>query len=235
VPRIPYTDLGGGLNQGKPPSGIKDNEQIAISNFYPFAGKLIRRGGHRKLNTGGAYAEQLTGIFPYRPEGSTEVTTILGGLTTIAKLDGEDITAIAPAVGFTVGSSTDPWTMFEYKDIMYAFRKSSNQLIRCDGTYYGSAGITAPSAACTIAEGAAGDIPAAGWGHPGGRLLRSLHLLQLRHERRVQPLHCQRQADPRRDEEDRLDRDHRVHQPAGERAAAVSDPAQQPDPAQQHG
>jgi hypothetical protein len=161
VPRIPYTDLGGGLNQGKPASTIKDSEQIALSNFYPFSTKLKRRGGHRKLNTTAAYTEQLTGIFPYRPEGSTEVTTIVGGLTTLAKAEGTEIEAIPPAVDFTIGSSTDPWVMFEYKDILYAFRRSSNQLIRCDGTYYGAAGLSAPATAPTIAEGAVGDIPAA--------------------------------------------------------------------------
>jgi len=161
MPRIPYLDLGGGLNQGKPASGIADKEQVDIENFYPFSTKLIRRGGHRKLNTTAAYAERLTGIFPYRPEGSDAVTTIVGGLTTIAKLEGTEIEAIPAAVDFSIGSSTEPWVMFEYKDIMYAFRKSSNQLIRCDGTYYGAAGLVAPATACTIAEGAAGNIPAA--------------------------------------------------------------------------
>lgn len=161
MPFVPYADLGGGLNQGKPASEVKDNEQTVLSNWYPFSTKLKRRGGHRKLNTTAAYAEQLTGIFPYRPEGATAVQTILGGLTTLAELDGTEIVAIPPATGFTVGSSTEPWTMFEYKDILYAFRKSSNQLVRCDGSYYGAAGITAPATACTIADGAAGDIPAA--------------------------------------------------------------------------
>jgi hypothetical protein len=159
--RIPYLDLGGGLNQGKPGSTINDNEMTALSNFYPFSTKLKRRGGHKKLNTTAAYTEQLTGIFPYRPDGATEVTTIVGGLTTLAKRDGTEIVAIPAEVDFSIGSSTKPWVMFEYKDIMYAFRESSNQLIRCDGSYYGAAGISAPATAPTIAEGAAGTIPAA--------------------------------------------------------------------------
>lgn len=161
MPRIPFLDLGGGINQGRPPSEMGDNEFAELVNFYPFSTKLRRRGGCRKLNTAGAYAERLTSLFPYRPEGATAVTTILAGLTTIAKLDGTGITAIPGQAGFTIGSATDPWTLFEYKDILYAFRASSNQLIRCDGTYYGPAGISAPATAPTIAEGAAGNITAA--------------------------------------------------------------------------
>lgn len=161
MPRIPFLDLGGGINQGRPPSEMGDNEFAELVNFYPFSTKLRRRGGCRKLNTAGAYSERLTSLFPYRPEGASTVTTILAGLTTIAKLDGTGITAIPGQAGFTIGSATDPWTLFEYKDILYAFRASSNQLIRCDGTYYGPAGISAPATAPTIAEGAAGNITAA--------------------------------------------------------------------------
>lgn len=161
MPRAHFNDLGGGLNQGRPPSEIQDNEALSLKNFYPFSTKLKRRGGTRLLNSGGAYAEQLTGVFPYRPSVLGTVTTILGSLTTLAKLDGVDIVEIPAQVDFSIGSSTERWTFFEYKDILYAFRRNSNQLIRCDGTYYGPAGISAPTTAPTLAEGAAGDIPAA--------------------------------------------------------------------------
>lgn len=160
MPRIPFLDLGGGLNQGQPPSSIKDNEFTGLVNFYPFSTKLKRRGGCKKLNDS-AYSERLTGVIAYRPSASGDVTTILGGLTTLAKLDGTGIVEIPAQVDFSIGSSTKQWVFFEYKDILYAFRESSNQLIRSDGSYYGPSGIVSPTAGPTIAEGAAGDITAA--------------------------------------------------------------------------
>jgi hypothetical protein len=160
VPRFTFADLGGGLNQGQPPGSIKDNEFVRLRNFYPFSTKLRRRGGMRVLNSA-AYAERITGIFPYRPSTATSFTPVLGSLTTLAKLSGTSIVAIPALSGFAIGTSTRPWTMFQYKDVLYALRASANAIVRCDGTYYGPSGITAPASAPTIADGAAGAVPAA--------------------------------------------------------------------------
>jgi hypothetical protein len=85
--------------------------------------------------------------------------TLLGARTAIGKLDGASVTLLPPLTGFTVGDSLKPWTMFEYKNIAYAFREDSNAIVRSDGTYYGPSGIAAPATAPTLADGAAGDIP----------------------------------------------------------------------------
>jgi len=157
--RFVFNDLGGGLNQGQPPQTIQDREWVECKNFYPQGTKLRRRGGIRRVNSTAA-SERLTGVLAFRPT-TGSVQTLLGGLTTINKLTGTSVTALSGATGFSIGSSTKPWTAFEYKNIAYWLRESSNALIRCDGTSYAESGVAAPSSAPTLAAGAAGDIPAA--------------------------------------------------------------------------
>lgn len=159
MPRFIYNDIGGGLNQGQPPQTIQDREWIECKNFYPRATKLRRRGGLRRLVTS-AHSEQITGVLAFRPE-TGAMQTLLGAETAIAELDGLSVVALPPQVDFTIGSSTKPWTAFEYKNIAYWLRESSNAMVRSDGTYYGASGIAEPSTAPTLAAGAAGDIPAA--------------------------------------------------------------------------
>lgn len=159
MPRFIYNDIGGGLNQGQPPQTISDREWIECKNFYPFATKLRRRGGLRRLTTA-AYSERVTGVLAFRPN-TGDVQTLVGTRTAIAELDGGVVTALPPLTGFTIGDSTKPWTSFEYKNIAYWVREAANDLIRSDGTYFGPSGIAAPATAPTLADGAAGDIPAA--------------------------------------------------------------------------
>src|SRR3989304_6242062 len=159
MPRFIYNDSGGGLNPGQPPQTIEDREWVVCQNFYPFATKLRRRGGLRRLVTT-PYAERITGVLAFRPTTGL-VQTLLGAQTTLAVLSGMSIVALPPLAGFSITSSTKPWTAFEYKNIAYWLRENSNSLVRSDGTYYGPSGFWAPSASPTLAAGAAGDIPAA--------------------------------------------------------------------------
>lgn len=160
MPRFIYNDIGGGLNQGQPPQTIQDREWTVCQNMYPFATKLRRRGGLRRL-IDTPYSERLTGVFAYRPSTLGSVTTIVGTPQVIAKISGTSVVVIPAAGTFTISPSNLPWTFFEYKDILYALRHASNALIRSDGTYYAAAGVDAPATAPTLADGAAGDIPAA--------------------------------------------------------------------------
>lgn len=159
MPRFIYNDVGGGLNQGQPPQTIQDREWIECKNFYPFATKLRRRGGLRRL-VSAAHSEQITGVLAFRPT-TGSVQTLLGAETAIAELDGMSVVELPPQVDFTIGSSTKPWVAFEYKNVAYWLRESSNALVRSDGTYFGASGIAEPDTAPTLAAGAAGDIPAA--------------------------------------------------------------------------
>lgn len=159
MPRFIYNDIGGGLNQGQPPQTIQDREWVTLKNMYPFATKLRRRGGLRRLNDA-AYVERITGVLAFRPT-TTAVQTLLGTETAIAELSGNSIMALPPLTGFAISASNKPWTAFEYKNVAYWLREASNALVRSDGTYYGPAGIAEPATAPTLAAGAAGDIPAA--------------------------------------------------------------------------
>jgi hypothetical protein len=159
MPRFIYNDVGGGLNQGQPAQTIEDREWVDVRNFYPFATKLRRRGGLRRL-VSSAYSERLTGVLAFRPT-TGSVQTLVGARTSIGKLSGMAVTPLPAQTGFSIGDSTKPWTAFEYKNIAYLLRENSNSLIRSDGTYYGPSGIAAPETAPTLAAGAAGDIPAA--------------------------------------------------------------------------
>ena len=161
MPRITQLDLGGSVNQGRAPSALGENEYTRLENFYQFGSKLIRRGGTRRLNSA-AFAETITGLLTYRPDAAVAGGLDLapGALTQFAKLSGSSIVAIPPQTGFAIASSTKQWTMLQYKNIWYGVRDQAG-LIRSDGSYFGPAGIAAPTAAPTLADGGAGAIPAA--------------------------------------------------------------------------
>lgn len=161
MPRITIPDLGGSLNQGRPVTELALNEFTDLRNFYQFGGRLRRRGGMRRV-TSAAYAERVTGLVSYRPPvlplGGIDM--VVGTPTTLGILSGSTITAIPFLTGFNIPASTRRWTLFQYKNILYGVREGAN-LVRSDATYVGPAGLAAPATAPTLADGAAGDIPAA--------------------------------------------------------------------------
>lgn len=161
MPRIAFTDLGGSLNQGRPPSALALNEWTAIQNFYQFGSKLRRVGGMRKL-TSSAFTERITGMVYYRPDVLPPggVDMIVAGPTRFGILVGGTLSLITPAAAFAIPSSTRRWSLFQYKNICYGIREGAG-LVRSDGLYVGAAGIAAPGGAPTLADGAAGSIPAA--------------------------------------------------------------------------
>lgn len=161
MPRIPVTDVGGSLNQGRAPSELGANEYAALANWYQFGAKLRRRGGMRRLTTD-PFQERVTGLVSYKPDvlPSGGVDMIVAGPTRFGNLVGSSISLIPNQAGFTIPSSTRRWSLFQYKNICYGIREGVG-LVRGDGTYVGPGGIAAPTVAPVIADGAAGDIPAA--------------------------------------------------------------------------
>jgi hypothetical protein len=155
-----YQDLGGGINEGVAASGIADNEMVLIENFYPFGKKLIRRNGSERQTTS-ASAELITGIINYRKDEDSPVVTIVGTLTGLSKLDAGAITPLVSISG-TVASDDHPWTLLQYNTVGYALRKNGG-LRRFTAEVFSPAGITRPSAAPVLAQGAAGQITAATW------------------------------------------------------------------------
>lgn len=161
MPRVPVTDLGGSLNQGRAPSELAPNEYADIANWYQFGAKIRRRGGMRRLTTD-PFTERITGLVSYKPETLPPggVDMIVAGPTRFGNFVGSSISAIPNQTGFAIPTSTRRWSLFQYKNICYGVREGVG-LVRGDGTYVGPGGIAAPTAAPTIADGAAGDIPAA--------------------------------------------------------------------------
>jgi len=98
VPRFIYNDIGGGLNQGQPPQTIEDREWVEVKNWYPFATKLRRRGGLRRL-VASAYAERLTGVLAFRPT-TGSVQPLIGARPDIAELAGSSVVALPALSGF---------------------------------------------------------------------------------------------------------------------------------------
>lgn len=162
MPRVPITDLGGSLNQGRAPSELAANEYTAIQNFYQFGGKLRRRGGARRLNSSPFAGGTILGFLAYKPEilPPGGVDMLVAGNTRWGIYVGSSIALVPNQTGFSIPTSSRRWTLFQYKNIAYGIRDDVG-LVRSDGTYVGPAGIEAPATAPTLADGGAGSIPAA--------------------------------------------------------------------------
>lgn len=162
MPRIPITNLGGSLNQGKAPSELDINEYAVIENWYQFGSKLRRRGGMRRLTTSPFSDGRITGLAFYAPtiEPPGGVDMVVAGRTRWGLLVGSSVSLVPNQTGFSIPTSDRRWTLFQYKNIAYGIRDEVG-LVRSDGTYVGPAGIDAPATAPTIADGGAGSIPAA--------------------------------------------------------------------------
>ncbi len=171
---FPYSDLGGGLNEGLPAGAIADNEFTRLVNFYPWGRKLIRRGGTPRISLV-PFSTMLTGVFNYRPESAFRRPaprlppqnpnprpgrdwTMFGTLTGFAKLDTNG--KVVPIAGTLLAPDDDPWSMLQYKSIGYAMRRNAG-LHRFTNLRFDAAGIAAPATAPTLTEGAAGSLTAA--------------------------------------------------------------------------
>lgn len=160
MPILMLKDLSGGINEGASPNNIGDNEAQQLINFLPFAGRLLRRLGTSYVNSNG-FTQALLGIFRFVTSTGTDV--IIGAGSTLLRwctpgagawtdLTNNDATA--------VNAGTAPWCFEAYKDILYALRENTvMRRIVTAGTSFDVAGITAPTVAATIADGAAGVIP----------------------------------------------------------------------------
>lgn len=156
-----YSDLGGGLNRGAAPSAIERREMQELRNWYPYSTRLRRRGGTRRLTSTAAWGVNITSMFPLKT-GDGSWTLLTAGSQKFGKLDGTSITDLSKAGSVNpIAASNLPWIFFQYKDHAYAMRRGHSQLIRLTDTAYHAAGIVAPAAACTIADGGAGTLSAA--------------------------------------------------------------------------
>lgn len=162
MPRVPITDLGGSLNQGRAPSEIAPGEYAVLKNFYQHGSKLRRRGGIRHPSESAFSDGAIYGMLAYKPEVLPPggVDMILMGPTRWGIISGSAISTIPNASGFAIPTGTRRWSSFQYKNIAYGIRDGIG-LVRSDGTFVGDSGIDAPLTAPTLADGGAGAIPAA--------------------------------------------------------------------------
>jgi hypothetical protein len=151
-----------GLNQGADITDIGDDEFTQLENWYPYAGRLKRRGGTKRVSASATpYFEAITNAFAYK-KSTGAWTLIVGGLTSLGKLVNDELVALTAASSGsnTFTSSTQPWDFVQYKDIVYGVREYASSLIRVDGDVVGTGGIVAPLTAPTIADGGAGNLVA---------------------------------------------------------------------------
>lgn len=164
----------GGINEGAPLANIADNEFAGLSNFYPFQGQLRRRGGTKDivLATSGSLNEQFTGIFQYIKTAGASYHLMFGGRTSLWRKSAasqadllvpanlSNLTGIAGS-SLTIPPSDELWTILQYKDIVYWLRKDRLRMLRSVEDFATDAGLVGPATAPTLADGAAGQIPAA--------------------------------------------------------------------------
>lgn len=146
------------MNEGADPTAIGDDEMQSLSNFYPYLNRLRSRKGLTKITSYAAWSDYINSMFAYKTS-TGAWRLLLGGRTKIGYLDGNTISDVSN-YGNAYSGSTDPWSWDQYVDMAYNCRNADGTIYRCDGSAIGSAGISAPGTAATIAQGAAGSLGA---------------------------------------------------------------------------
>jgi hypothetical protein len=165
-----YMDLGGGLNLGPNPSDIADNEQCSLVNYLPVTSDQRLRPGFRRLtdpytSDGGTTYPSITGIHEWSDGTNWEL--FVGTFNSFARWSPSTLlwTRLPRTDAVPPGDHPlfdEPWCMLQYRGIIYAFRRDvgMRRLSRAP-LAESRPGIPAPTTAPTLADGAAGAIPAA--------------------------------------------------------------------------
>lgn len=167
-----YMDLSGGLNLGPNPADIKDNEASSLINYLPVTSDLRLRPGFRRKteaysSDGGTTYPRITGILPWSGNSPREWELFVGTFNSFARWQPstqlwtriQRTDALPP---YDHPTFDEPWCMLQYRGIIYAFRRDTGmRRISRSPLLDSPPGIAAPTAAPTLADGAAGDIPAA--------------------------------------------------------------------------
>ena len=149
-------DFGGGFNDSLPGHRIEDSQLRELINWYT-DGPVLRRRPRLAYVTETAFGEMVTALFAMK-EALGEWTLLAGTETGIAKKVGLTLQAIPIKDGASFTSSTKPWAMRQRNNIVYACRELTGTLKRVTPSAIMDAGIAAPSAGPTLADGDAGDI-----------------------------------------------------------------------------
>lgn len=151
--------MGGGLNVGADPTDIEDNEFSSLINWYPWAKRLKRRAGTSRVSGEAyGYAEDITGAYAYKT-GTGVWTLLVGGQSSLGYLSGASLVQMSN-IGSAIASNYYPWSMKQYKNVVYATRFGCTSVLRTEANYVADAGISAPGSAPTLADGGAGNLEA---------------------------------------------------------------------------
>lgn len=162
VVKLDLLKLDGGINQGIPATHINDNEAQASENFFAWPGQLSSRRGNSLIafsNEG----EVITGIFTYKTALGEWVLLAMGTSRLYRaniSVPGSALIEIQPFFGSPFPTSFEIASMVQYKDTVYLVKKGIPNLQRTDSFSVAPAGIEKPTLAATLAEGAAGALPA---------------------------------------------------------------------------
>ncbi len=143
---------------GSTKENIKDGEFQKLQNWYAKNGVLKRRKGISAVSSI-ANASTLTGTAAVFLPGGTGYKVIVGLSDGIGALSGQEVGDIATSLTITDNTSA-LWQLKQYKSSMYCLREDIGSLYRSDGNIMAATGISAPTAALTAAEGAAGALAA---------------------------------------------------------------------------
>jgi hypothetical protein len=155
-----------GLNQAQAPTAISDRQLVSGSNFDLIEGRLVRRRG---------LARQFTSPRSGTP-GKCTSGRVLGmkyfdtGVLLLACSDAFAISSGLATVDLAADADIDPspneadekdtWDLVDNNGVIWAARRASGVLWRITEAEAATGGLTAPSAAPTLANGGAGLVSA---------------------------------------------------------------------------
>jgi hypothetical protein len=154
-------DVGGGLVDADslPRTIIPSKAWSRLDNFYSVGTSIRRRDGTARVTTS-AYGQAISSLYTYKlTTGAWEM--LAGAVSSLAKLVSGALVALPAAAGGTIPSATYPWSMRQFREVVYAARRDAGRLKRITLGSWQDAGIAAPSTAPTMADGGAGALPAA--------------------------------------------------------------------------
>lgn len=161
-------DLGGGVNQGLPPTQIAERESPDMLNLYPYGPSLKRRPGIRRETA--SYGSELTTIGRYHDASSGQSVLIVASKSgVLASYSGGSWTTLYDS-GL---ASYRPWTLLQYNRVGLFCRPGLDTIrwwrpsFAANATYKlrpgtGTAGIEAPATAPTLSDGGAGALELSG-------------------------------------------------------------------------
>lgn len=156
----PVPNFTGGLNTGLHPTHLNANELAALSNFYVKGDSIRPRLPSRRLTTSALLSNRSA--YSYKPTGSAFHLLIAADDLYVIPQSAVPVapTAIPNRYGTVYSGSTQQPFFSQVNGIAHMSDPVGAPLRRVTDIYYEDAGIVAPLAACTVADGGVGTLVA---------------------------------------------------------------------------